>query len=123
MKKILFLLLALFVAVPLIAQAASMMWQAPTNYADNVATQIPAADQARIVYTPYYGPSATGPWTAGMTTAAGVTTVTLPDPGPGQTRWYTVDATLDGQTSAKGVAASKTVPFKVPAAPSGITVQ
>ena len=123
MKKTLILVLALFVAAPLIAQAATMTWQPPANYADNVATPIPAADIARIVYTPYYGSSATGPWTAGTMTAAGVTTAILPDPGPGQTRWYTVDATLDGQTSAKGVAASKTVPFKVPAAPSGITVQ
>lgn len=121
MQKTVVLVLVLFVAIP--ALAATVTWQAPTNYNDNVATPIPAADQARIVYTIYYGPTQTGPWTAGTTTGAGVLTGTAPDPAAGATRWYTVDATLDGQTSAKGVAASKFFPFKVPAAPSGIVVQ
>ena len=115
MKK-LFVLLALIVAVmSTTAIAAVLTWTAPTTYTD--ASAIAPADIARIVYTPYYGAATTGPWTAGTTTGAGILTATLPDPSPGATRWYTVDATLDGQTSAKGVAASKTVPFRVPAVP------
>ena len=120
MRRTLILVLALFVAAPSIA--ATLSWTAPTQYTDT--TAIAPSDIARITYTPYYGSSATGPWTAGTVTAAGALTATVPDPVVGGTRWYTVEATLDGQTSAKGVAASKTVPFpKVPAVPSSLTVQ
>lgn len=115
MKKIL-VLLALFVLVmSTTAIAAVLTWTAPITYTDT--STIAPADIARIVYTPYYGAAATGPWTAGTTTGAGVLTATLPDPSPGATRWYTVDATLDGTTSGKAVAASKTVPFRQPGVP------
>ena len=115
MKKILVLLALIVLVMSTTAIAAVLTWTAPTTYTDTSA--IAPADIARIVYTPYYGASATGPWTAGTTTGAGVLTTTLPDPSPGATRWYTVDATLDGMTSAKAAAKSKTVPFRIPAGP------
>ena len=113
MKKV--MLLVMVVVMSTTAIAAVLTWTAPTTYTD--ASAIAPADIARIVYTPYYGAATTGPWTAGTTTGAGILTATLPDPSPGATRWYTVDATLDGMTSAKAVAASKTVPFRVPGVP------
>lgn len=115
MKKILVLLAVFVLVMSTTAIAAVLTWTAPTTYTD--ASAIAPVDIARITYTPYYGASVTGPWTAGATTGAGVLTATLPDPSPGATRWYTVDCSLDGQTSAKAVAASKTVPFRVPTGP------
>ena len=112
MKKIL-VLLALFVAAPAIA--ALIDYDRVTTYVDD--TAIPAAKIPTIQYRGYSGPSITGPWTP-----AGIVTdnlsITAPDPAPGATLWYTVDATLDGMTSAKGAAKSKTVPFPAPAGPT-----
>jgi hypothetical protein len=119
MKKAMILVLMLFVALP--AMAAVVSWTAPTTYSD--ATPIPSADISRITYQIYYGSAQTGPWTAGVLTGPGTLTGTAPDPAVGTTRWYTVSAILDGQEGAKGVAASKNIPFKVPAAPLSITVQ
>ena len=102
------------------AAAATLSWSSPTTYTDS--TPILTADQARITYTPYTGTSAAGPWTARPSTSAGATSATVPDPAIGTTMYYTLDCTLDGQTSAKAVAVSKTL-FKVPGAPLSITVQ
>jgi len=115
MKKVWILLFVYVLVMSSTAIAAVMTWTGPTTYTDG--SSITVSNQARITYTPYYGASATGPWTAGTTTGPGVLTATLPDGAPGVTRWYTVDCSLDGQTSAKAVAASKTVPFPVPGAP------
>jgi len=104
-----------------IALAATLSWTAPTTYTDGSA--IPAVDQARITYTPYTGASATGPWSARPSTSAGATSTAVPDPSPGTTLYYTLDCTLDGQTSVRAVAVSKSLPFLVPAAPSGLSVQ
>lgn len=49
--------------------------------------------------------------------AGSSTAIVAPDPPPGEVLWYTVDAELDGITSAKGAAMSKTVPFPAPAGP------
>ena len=112
MKKIV-ILLALFVAAPAIA--ALIDYDRVTTYTDSSA--IPAAKVPTIQYRGYSGPSLTGPWTpAGLVTDN--LTISAPDPAPGATLWYTVDATLDGMTSAKGVAKSKTVPFGLPAGPA-----
>ena len=102
--------------------AATLSWIGPTVYTDGIA--IPAADQARITYTPYTGPAATGPWSARPSTAAGVTSANVPEPAPGSTLYYTVDATLDGMTSAKvSPPVSKTAPYKTPSGCSGLSVQ
>ena len=102
--------------------AATLSWIGPTVYTDGVS--IPAADQARITYTPYTGASASGPWTARPATAAGATSASVPDPSPGSTLYYTVDATLDGMTSAKvSPPVSKTAPYKTPSGCSGLSVQ
>jgi hypothetical protein len=112
--------LILIVLVVPLAFGATLTWTSPT-YTDN--TVVPASLAATIVYTPYSGPSATGPWTAGTNTAAGVLTATMPDPGAGGTLWYTVDATLPGTpTSPKAVPASKTI-LKGIGAPAIISIQ
>jgi hypothetical protein len=98
-----------------------LSWTAPGNYTDGSA--ISAADQALIVYTPFTGPAATGPWSARPSTTAGATSATVPEPSPGTTLYYTLDCTLNGQTSAKATAVSKTAPFKAPSAPGGLSIQ
>lgn len=119
MKKILFLLV-LFVAAPAIAAVITVT--PPTIYTDD--TAIPAAKTPTMTYTPMWGPVDVGQGTwpnVGSTGAPGATTLNAPDPPPGSTYWYTVTVTLDGQTSGKGVAASKAVPFRVPGLP-GVAV-
>jgi len=105
-----------------VAWAATLSWTGPMTYTDGSA--IPAVDQARITYTPYTGPAATGPWSARPATAAGATSATVPNPSPGSTLYYTVDATLDGMTSVKASpAVSKTAPYKTPSGCSGLSIQ
>jgi len=116
--KRLVVLLALFVALP--ALAATVTYTKVTTYTDGSA--IPAAKIPTMSYQVYTGPSLTGPWAA-ANSGLDVSMLTAPDPVAGGTLWYTVDVSLDGQTSVKAVAVSKSVPFKAPAAPSGITVQ
>ena len=94
------------------ALPATITWIAPSQYTNN--TPIPVEKITTIVSMIYTGTSATGPWTLETTTAAGATTGTASDPSPGGTTWYTIDSTLDGQTSAKAVAVSKSLPFQVP---------
>jgi hypothetical protein len=114
-----FVLISMFVAIP--AFPATLTWTAPTLYTDN--TAIPAAKIATITYTPAYGSSASGPWTAGTATAAGATSAVVPDPASGTTRYYTVQATLDGQTSGYATPpVSKTAPFLTPKSPTGLSV-
>ncbi len=116
MRRMLTVLLGmLLILTANVVKAANLSWTGPTLYVDG--TTISTADQARITYTPYSGASSTGPWAAGTATAPGILTTTLPDPAPGVTRWYTVDATLDGMTGGKAVAASKSVPFRQPGIP------
>ena len=114
------MLLAVGPLLPAPAQASTMSWTPSASYTDG--TPIPATDQARIVYTPYHGNSSSGPWTADTPTAPGVTSATVPTPSAGQTLWYTVEATLDGQTSAKAQAVSLQVPYKTPAAPTNLRI-
>jgi hypothetical protein len=116
-----FLVLVILAAMVGITSAASYRWDGPTTYTDGSA--IPAAKISQIVYRAYIGDSSTGPWVLDFTTSAGVTNAVLSDPPPGGTLWYTVDAFLDGVPSAKAAAVSKTVPFQVPAAPTGLTPQ
>ena len=112
MKKIL-VLLALFVAAPSIA--AMIDYDRATTYTDS--TAIPAAKIPTIQYRGYSGPSQTGPWTPSVTVTDNLA-ISAPDPPAGSTWWYTVDATLDGMTSAKAAAMSKTIPFPTPAGPT-----
>jgi len=115
-----FLIVAMLLCLPVLSWGAGLNWNAPTTYTDN--TAIPAAKISAIVYKSYTGAASAGPWTLNSTTAPGVTNATAPDPAPGGTTWYTVEALLEGQTSAKATAVSKTVPFLVPKAPTGLTV-
>ena len=111
MKRII-VLLVLFAAVPAIA--ALIDYNRVTTYTDN--TAIAPAKIPTIQYQGYSGPAPTGPWTpAGLVTDN--LAISAPDPAPGATLWYTVDATLDGMTSAKGVAKSKSLPFQTPETP------
>mgnify|MGYP001589505556 CR=1 FL=1 len=116
MRRMLTVLLGmLLILTANVVKAANLSWTGPTLYVDG--TAIPTADQARITYIPYSGATSSGPWTAGTGTSAGATTAVMADPAPGGSRWYTVDATLDGMTGVKAVAASKSVPFRTPGIP------
>jgi hypothetical protein len=115
MKKILILLLAAVLVMSTTAIAALIDFNRVTTYADN--TAIPVAKVPTIKYRGYYGPSLSGPWVSGNVVVDNQA-IPAPDPFPGETLWYTVDATLDNVTSAKAVAASKTAPFPDPAAPA-----
>jgi hypothetical protein len=108
-KKIL-VLLTLFVAAP--ALAAFIDYNRSVTYTDN--TAIPAAKIPTIQYQGHYGPAVTGPWTSGNTVTDNLA-ISAPDPPAGATWWYTVTATLDGMTSDKAAAKSKTIPFQTPA--------
>lgn len=114
MKKNIFLLLAWILAGSSTAIAAFIDFDRVTTYEGGAA--IPAEKITGIRYRGYTGPSAAGPWTAGNVVTDNMAIV-APDPPPGEVRWYTVDAELDGITSAKGAAMSKAVPFPAPAGP------
>jgi hypothetical protein len=96
------------------AFSATIYYGRVTTYDDG--TAISAAKIPTIIYKAYYGPSVTGPWTSGNT-ATDNAALTAPDPARGGTLWYTLDATLDGMTSIKAAAKSKTVPFQATQAP------
>ena len=102
------------------AVAGMLSWTPPNLYTDN--TVISAADKAAAVYTPAIGTSGTGPWTDQGNTAPGATSATVPNPSPGQTRWYSVKVTINSVPSAYATpGVSYTSPFPVPGAPSGMT--
>ena len=115
MKRLTMFAIGLLMLAPLFVNAALIDYDRSVTYTDS--TPIPAAKIPTIQYRGYYGPSLTGPWTSGNVVTDNLA-ISAPDPAAGATLWYTVDATLDGMTSAKGVAASKSVPFNLPGAPS-----
>jgi hypothetical protein len=118
MKKVLIVLAMLTVAIG--SNAAFIDYDRVTTYTDSSA--IPSAKIPTIQYQGYSGPAPTGPWTpAGL--VVDNLAISAPDPAPGATLWYTVDATLDGMTSAKAPAVSKTLPFLRPAGPGLLGVR
>ena len=113
MRKVLMLLAMVVLFAPLVF-GATLDFDRVTTYTDG--TNIPAAKVPTIQYRGYSGPSSTGPWTpAGLVTDN--LAIAAPDPAAGATLWYTLDASLDGMTSAKAAALSKTIPFPTPAGP------
>ena len=113
MKRVLMVLVLMAVFAPLVF-GATIHFDRATTYTDGVA--IPSAKIPTIVYRAYTGPAPAGPWTAGGTVTDNLA-LPAAEPSAGQTLWYTVDATLDGMTSGKAAAVSKTVPFNIPAVP------
>lgn len=107
---------------PALAHAANISWTLPAAYTNG--TPIAPADSSKIVVKVYTGSSETGPWTLAVTTSPGATSTTAPDPGPGQTLWYTTTSTINGVESAYSTPGSKTAPAgplpapKAPAAPT-----
>ena len=103
------------------ANAATLSWTPPTTYEDGSAI---GSEADLLLYHPYYGPSATGPWTAAPVT--GATSATVPEPAAGETLWYTVSCSLDtGPEGQKAAAIPLSVPFpqpQNPGAPSGLTI-
>ncbi|MFA6064077.1 MAG: hypothetical protein WC736_15920 [Gallionella sp.] len=114
MRKILILLAVIAAVMSTTAIAAMIDYDRSVTYTDGSA--IPAAKIPTIQYQGYSGPAPTGPWTpAGL--VVDNLAISAPDPAPGATLWYTVDASLDGMTSAKAPAVSKSLPFLRPAGP------
>ena len=127
MRKVLMFLIVMVLLWSADPRAAVCTWAAPTNYAPvppaTVGDPIPSAKIATITYKVYSGSSASGPWSLMTTTAAGALSATLLDPAPGGTLCCTLEAVLDGQTSAKASAACKAFPQKTPEAPSNLWIQ
>ncbi len=113
MRKVLFLLLAVILLISANVRAAFIDYDRSTTYTDN--TPIPAAKIPTIQYQGWYGPTQADPENPGQTVTDNAT-ITAPDPPAGSTWWYSVTAILDGKTSVKAAAKSKTVPFQTPAA-------
>ena len=114
----------LVIALP--AFAAILSWSPPNYYTSGQV--IFPVDKDYIMYMPYTGNSASGPWIPLSLTPEGATSASVPEPDPGTTLWYTVDANLYGMTSVKAAAVSKTVdplppPILVPEAPGAVVVQ
>ncbi len=108
------------------ADAATLSWAPPTTGVDttdgSMVTLTPA-QVASIVYIPYVGPSATGPWTAQPTTAPGATSATVPTPAKGETLWYTVAGRLDAEGGkASPVSLAVSPAFLAPSAPTNTRV-
>lgn len=80
-----------------IVDAAKRSWNAPTTYTGG--SNIISADAVNLIYQPYKGPTASGPWTMYPSTA--YTNAILPDPVAGATLWYTVEADFRGLRSGK----------------------
>ena len=114
MKRLLMFSVMMVLFAPLVF-GATIYFDRVTTYTDG--TNIDPAKVPTIVYKAYTGPASSGPWTAGGTVTDNLALPAL-EPGAGQTLWYTVDATLDGMSSAKAAAKSKTVPFSLPVVPS-----
>src|SRR4030066_394827 len=118
MRKVLMFLIVMVLLWSADSRAAICTWAAPTNYAPvppaTVGDPIPSAKIATITYKVYSGSSAIGPWSLMTTTGAGVLSATLLDPAPGGTLCCTLEAVLDGQTSAKASPACKAFPQKTP---------
>ena len=125
MKKIVILLLLLFIAVPAIP--AILSWGPPATDVDG--GLFTAGEQAAMTYRTYSSPYPDGPWALDVSTGPGVLSAVVPEPAAGTTLWYTADVTLDGQTSVKSPSpVSKTVgfplpPLAVPLPPGGLAVQ
>jgi len=114
MKRLLMFSVMMVLFAPLVF-GATIYFDRVTTYVDGSA--IPSAKIPTIVYRAYTGPSDTGPWTAGGTVTDNLALPAL-EPAAGTTLWYSVDATLDGMTSARSAAKSKAVPFSLPVVPS-----
>jgi len=113
MKRLLMFAVLMCLFAPMVF-GATIFFNKVTTYSDGSA--IPAAKIPTIVYKGYTGPAAIGPWTSGSAVTDNLALPAL-EPGVGQTLWYTIDATLDGMTSTKAAAMSKTIPFPTPAGP------
>ena len=100
MKRLMMLLMlwtGLIIAV-YIVDAAKLSRDAPATYTDGSSS---ISDNAvNLIYYPYTGPPASGPWTSYPYTAN--KNVILPDPVAGETLWYTNKAGLRGLRSGKG---------------------
>lgn len=106
MKRVLMFVLCISVLFPLTTNAAEVWYDRVTTYVGGAA--IPAAKIPTIQYRVYYGP--TNPPTTVGNTATDNVMLPAPDPPAGSTYWYALDASLDGATSAKSTAKSKSVP-------------
>ena len=99
MKRLMMLLMlwtGLIIAV-YIVDAAKLSRDAPATYTDGSSISDNAVD---LIYYPYTGPPASGPWTSDPHTA--YKNAILPDPVAGKTLRYTNKAGLRGLRSGKG---------------------
>ena len=112
---------------PVAGHPADVSWTLPTAYTNG--TPITPADVGQIVVKVYTAPSSGGQWTLAATAPPGGTSVTAPDPGPGEILWYAITSTLNGVESTYSAPVSKTTPAgqppaapKVPGSPTNLRI-
>ena len=107
-KRIVLVVLFLFVAMPMMAQAWTLQWNAVTNYTDGSAIAKP------VKYTV---------WADGAQIGVNVsaTSFLLPAPGSGVLHLYEVAAVVDNVTGAKA-SVNFTSPYLTPAVPGAAVV-
>ena len=91
------------------AYSATLTWDPPIVDGDGVLILW----NEIIAYTPYIGPSLTGPWTR-LPVVYGGNWVTVPNPAPGATLYYTLDYVLRGVTSYRSTPVYLTEPTPTP---------
>lgn len=78
-------------------QGAQLSWTLPDRRQDG--TPLAPSDAARVIVQVYWSRSKEGPWEPVASSLPGATTVTVPDPPPASSRWYTAKAALEGAES------------------------
>ena len=114
--------LAFVVVSPLVAQAETLSWSAPTTYTDGS-----SIGSATITYTAVWSTSSslTSPTTLASSISGTSTTFNVTTAGMtrGTTIYFGVRATVGGVNSAYSSALSWLVPTLAPSAPGGLTIQ
>jgi len=96
--------LSLFVITT--AYSATLTWKLPGTRADG--TPLSKEESGQIIMKVYSGPTKKGPWQWIATSLPGNSSISVMDPPPGKTLWYTVKSTLNGAESSFATPVKKT---------------
>ncbi len=85
---------------------ATLSWKLPSTRADG--RPIGPKESKKIIMKVYAGPTRNGPWQWIATSLPGRTSISVMDPPPGKTLWYTVKSTLNGMESTYATPVKRT---------------
>jgi hypothetical protein len=114
-KRVLAILFLAPLWVATAAYAGTLSWVLPPTYTNG--DPISTEESRRIIVAVYAGPSKNGPWKWIATSLPGATSVTVMDPSPGETLWYTAKSNLSGKESVYAVPVKKTN-YSIPILPT-----